>query len=217
MGGDKLLRTFGDGPLIAYSITNALAVCSRVIVVLGHAASELRSGILGFWPSSDRIVLVENHEYRRGMITSIARGALEVEGAWFFVAPADMPFLSPDLFREIGAAAPPGADSAVTGNADAGARAAEGRADRPTRRVMAIMPIFQGTPAHPTLINSGIRPALSEFLGSTPGDLPSMRRYLQDMETMKIPVAHDGAVIDIDTPEAFERHSARARRSGIGT
>lgn len=194
MSGKKLSTRFRDRPLIRHAVGNALAACKRVVVVLGHDSARL-SGILhAAWPQNHDLVIVENPIYHRGMVSSIARGAREVRSPWFFVAPADMPFLSQDLYLMVGSEV-----EIDSGAPDAGT---------PESGVHAILPVCNGSPAHPTLIRTDMRDELDRLIASTEGELASMRRYLRDMVTVEKPVPFEGSVIDIDTPPAASRFAA---------
>ena len=192
MGGKKLTALLGGKPLITHAVTHALASCSRVIVVLGHDSDAVQDVLARTWENEPRLRYVSNPDYRRGMITSIARGALEVKSEWFFVAPADMPFLKSDLYQFILNSVPHKNDG-----------------------VAALFPEYGGKPAHPTVVNTAVREDFARAVSPGPGsgDLPSMRRYLQSMKTRTVPVSDGGSIIDIDTPEAFTRYDARAGES----
>jgi len=183
MGSHKLLEKFGDHALVYWAVDHAVSACHRVIVVLGHDADAVRAVL----PYGDELIVVTNADYERGMLTSIARGAAEVRSDRFFVAPADMPFLRPELFRAI--------------------------ADAPGEAT-AWFPDYHGRSGHPVLISSSVVPALTRTAacgkprGST---LKPMRKFLAGYTTVTVPVDDDGSIIDIDTMDALQRYADRAR------
>jgi CTP:molybdopterin cytidylyltransferase MocA len=183
MGSNKLVADFGGRPLIVHAVTNVLDACRRAIVVVGHGAEDVRR-VLSHAGSTGRIVVVENPDFRRGMITSIACGTRVVATERFFVAPADMPFLAPGLFQTVAGSDP--------GNADA------------------VLPVFQGSPAHPALIRTAIRDSLQALMGGDKAELPSMRKFLQRFVVIEVTVHDDGSIVDIDTTEGLARYTRRA-------
>jgi molybdenum cofactor cytidylyltransferase len=201
--GRKLTRDFRGRPLIMHALANALEACRRVIVVVGHDEQAVRAALAPAetaqdrQPSDDagRVVIVTNPHYRHGMITSIARGALEVHSPRFFVAPADMPFLASGLYRAVAAAAAAG--------------------DTGSEHAMAWFPVLRGKPAHPVLVCRDVLPALFELVRGAmeagarsvpPAALPSMRAFLHSYDSVDVPVDNEGSTIDIDTPAALERY-----------
>ena len=187
MGSHKLLEQFGDHALVYWAVHHAILACHRVIIVLGHDGDAIQAVL----PHGNQLTVVTNTEYKRGMLTSIARGASEVQSHRFFVAPADMPFLRPELFRAI-------ADAAAAGRA----------------QPMAWFPNYHGQSGHPVLISSVVVPALAEMVAGgsmREGPLGSMHKFLDNYPTVVVPVDDDGSIIDIDTMDALQRHADRAR------
>ena len=190
MGSHKLLEPFGAHPLVYWAVHHAVAACERVIVVLGHHADAVRAVL----PHQDRLVVITNTEYERGMLTSIARGAAEVQSDRFFVAPADMPFLQPQIFHAVARAA--------------GAWAVD--AGQPC----AWFPEFHGQHGHPALITTSVVPALVEWVATaftSNRPLGSMRGFLAHYPARAVPVDDDGSIVDIDSMETLRRYADRAR------
>ncbi len=190
MGSHKLLEEFGTHPLVYWAVHHAILACRRVIIVLGHDAGAIQAVL----PHEDRFTVVTNTEYERGMLTSIARGATEVQSDRFFVAPADMPFLRPELFRTIAAAVDDAVPCAV--------------------RPAAWFPNYHDQSGHPVLISSSVVPALAAVTAgkNTLGvPLGSMHKFLDSYTTMMVPVDDDGSIIDIDTMDALRRYADCAR------
>jgi molybdenum cofactor cytidylyltransferase len=84
-------------PVIQHSVENALEVCSKVILVTGFRAEELRS----FFADCDGVETVFNPSFAKGMFTSVKRGIERVGADLCFIAPGDMPLLGAAVYREL--------------------------------------------------------------------------------------------------------------------
>jgi molybdenum cofactor cytidylyltransferase len=193
MPGCKLVTPFAGRPLVVHAVANALGACRRVIVVLGHNSREVAATL----PRDPALVCVENPGFEMGMLTSIARGAKEVRSDRFFVAPADMPFLTPSLYSAVFAAAERTQTNPVNGEP-----------------VAAWIPEYLGTRGHPVLIRTSLVPELVNLVAQAvadgaPGTAPAMREFLAGRTTQRLPVSDEGSTIDIDTPEAVRRYEGR--------
>ena len=144
MGMFKPLLPFDSTTLIERAIANAEYGCDVVVVVAGHRGDELAEHLALNKRHEPRpqLRVVFNHDWARGMLSSIQRGAREVETEYFFIAPADMPYLTPEIYTEM--------------------------ASRPPR--FAAFPQHKGRCGHPVLVSSVLIPALleadSDALGS---------------------------------------------------
>lgn len=101
MGTPKQLLHFQGRSFLRHTIEIALAsVCKPVIVVLGANASLIRDQI-----SELPVIIVENHNWRQGMASSIQAGikTLEddsnIDGAILLLC--DQPFISVDIINEL--------------------------------------------------------------------------------------------------------------------
>ncbi len=79
------------------SIENALAFCSRVILVSGHRSDELVSR----YRSEKGVDVIVNTHFKKGMFSSIQQGVKLVETEHFYICHADMPCITEDIYREI--------------------------------------------------------------------------------------------------------------------
>ncbi len=95
MGQRKLLLPFDSSTVIEHSVRNALEACSRVLLVVGHGADEMRT-LMGGW---DRVVIIENASYRSGMFGSIRAAVASVATRRFFIALGDMPLIPSAVYR----------------------------------------------------------------------------------------------------------------------
>lgn len=177
MHGTKLIAPLAGFPIIHWSVVHAATVCSQIIVVLGHGADSIRPAV----PALDNVEIVINGDYQRGMFSSIQRGAAEVTAPWFFVAPADMPFLAPELYREIA------------------------RASLETDCV-ALFPSRDGVTGHPVFVSGSVW----DDLQAADPDTRSMRAFLRRYPTCEVPVQSEAIHFDIDDDEGFRRLAGRA-------
>lgn len=137
MGSAKALLAWGGESLIKRAITAAAQVCGQVVVVLGHEGAEVESVLgadaqLSSMQRQGRLIVVHNPGYRRGMLSSIRCGARRIAGDWFFIAPVDMPLLSPDVFCAV----------------------------KPSHNCDAVFPLWQGRRGHPVLVSAALIPQL---------------------------------------------------------
>jgi molybdenum cofactor cytidylyltransferase len=184
MGSPKQTALIDGRPLLTIVVETALTVCSRCIVVTGANREATRSAI----PARPEVVEVYNAYHDRGMISSISVGAEQVESAWFFVSPGDMPRLSPDVYGVL---------------ADAAARYESGRGPA------AFFPTYQGRRGHPVLISRRVVPDLQHRVE----EFRSMRDFLSRYDVAEIAVTDDGILLDIDTPaDAKSAEHSRGKR-----
>ncbi|MEI6895650.1 MAG: NTP transferase domain-containing protein [Colwellia sp.] len=97
MGEWKIMLPYKDSTILETSVKNALSVCSRVILVAGHRATELIDKMHGY----PDVEIVINENYHQGMFSSIQQGLNHVRSDYFFIAHADMPCISPELYRNL--------------------------------------------------------------------------------------------------------------------
>jgi molybdenum cofactor cytidylyltransferase len=97
MGSPKLLLPFKGGTIIEASVSTALSVCRRVILVVGSGSAEIGA----LFMKESGILLVDNPDWESGMFSSVFRGMREVRTSRFFVALGDMPLIRPHVFRAL--------------------------------------------------------------------------------------------------------------------
>lgn len=201
----------GAPPMVVVAARNALAVCRRVIVVTGNRAEEVEDAVSRHMQAEideGRLLTVYNDSYASGgMISSIRRGAEAVETEYFFVAPADMPFLHADLFLHVwesrGAEGHKGAKHNEAGQGTMRPGPPIIGAEHPGGAVAAYFPIVEGRHGHPVLIARWVRAELAEHQLDVP-----MREFLSRYRTVRVPITDAAAVTDIDTAEAYRRLTA---------
>lgn len=169
-------------PLLAHALGNALQVCRRCILVTGCRHEEIER-FLREEACSERVETVFHPDFRRGMFSSIRAGARHVSSEWFFVAPADMPFLSPPVYHKLLDAA---CDVSSTGGGP-----------------VTFFPRYRDRRGHPVLIHRSVVPAMNDDLraASVPA---SMKSFLARWNTADVEVESEGILFDVDTPERLE-------------
>ncbi len=135
MGRWKLMLPYNDRTILETSVSNALSLCSRVILVTGYNGEKLESL---FKPDS-RVITIRNSSYERGMFSSIQTGVKMVKTDWFFITMGDMPDIGADLYLKL----------IDTVKANTG--------------IEIVRPLFNGKRGHPVLLNrTVIKTILSE-------------------------------------------------------
>lgn len=168
----KPLLDLHGKPLVRHVVDSALEVCDRCIVVTGYRGEEVAAALHG----ALRVDIVACPDYERGMIFSIRTGARKVRTPWFFVAPADMPGLTPEIFRAV----------------------RDARASVP-ESCRSIFPEARGRRGHPVLISREVVPEMDRIETSQ-----SMKSFLLAWPCGTAAVESTGILLDVDTPEMLE-------------
>lgn len=174
---NKLLLPYHGRPLVRHVVrTVAASAADEVIVVVGHEAGRVRDALVGL-----PVRIVHNDRYAEGMTTSIQTGvgAASPDGAGYMICLSDLPLIEPaDLDRLIAAF-----------------RDAEDE-----RRI--VMPVFEGRQGNPVLFASAHR---AEILAHDEPDgcRAIVRRHREHVLRVEMPDDH--VLLDIDTPDAYDR------------
>jgi molybdenum cofactor cytidylyltransferase len=97
MGRWKAVLPFADATIVERVVATALRACSRIVLVTGYRGSELAARFEG----EPRVVPVQNDDWQQGMFSSIRCGAARVGTRRFFVALADMPWITVAAYRAL--------------------------------------------------------------------------------------------------------------------
>ncbi|MBN2432185.1 MAG: nucleotidyltransferase family protein [Acidobacteria bacterium] len=97
----KMELDLGGQPVIRRSVESLLPVCRRVIVVGGHNYDRLCRLVA----DCGGVETVCNHQYERGMFSSVCCGIRQVRGDAFFLLPGDIPLVRPETVRRMAAVA----------------------------------------------------------------------------------------------------------------
>ncbi|MBL8967467.1 MAG: NTP transferase domain-containing protein [Spirochaetaceae bacterium] len=184
MGAWKPLLPWGRATLVEAAVGGALAAGLRVLLVVGHRGRE----ISGLFAGREGVVIVENPDWERGMLGSIQKALPLVESEAFFCANADMPGIAAGDYL------------ALAATWEASGRAAPSRDDPARDRGgIALFASHQGTAGHPVLLP---RAWSADILTLGPGE--RLRPFLFS-RTHRLIERGPGALMDLDTPEDYER------------
>jgi molybdenum cofactor cytidylyltransferase len=137
------------------------------------------------------VCMVHNPEHDRGMFTSVLTGVNSLPSTTrsFFIHPVDIPLVRPHTMRLL-------LDAAYN------------------RPPPVIYPTFDDRRGHPPLIDIQLKQAIREHDGR--GGLRALLDHF-DSQALNVPVADSGIMLDMDTPDDFERLSVRSARSDLLT
>jgi molybdenum cofactor cytidylyltransferase len=132
---------------------------------------------------------VDNPDFHNGMFTSVLAGirALPDYCGGFFIHPADIPLVRPHTVRQLTAAF----ENAST---------------------TIFYPTFDGRRGHPTLIRSCLGKRILQWTG-----MGGLRAFLHghDADSLEVPVADEAVLLDLDTPEDYDRLLTRLTNEGL--
>jgi len=133
--------------------------------------------------------LVLNASYSDGMFSSVKCGveSLEPDCDAFFVHPTDIPLVRPETMTALSAAYQPN---------------------------HILYPLFEKRRGHPPLIPGGFASLILNFSGR--GGLRSALKQMES-DALEVAVADEGILLDMDTPEDYQRVLAKYRRFHVPT
>ena len=173
---NKLILRIGDRPLLRRVVDVFRdAEVEPIFAVLGHQADVVEPTLGG------GIDVIRHEDWAQGMGSSIARGVSSIEAAHhpdaFLLCVGDLPGLRASAVRSV---------------RDVFVR--EGNADS------IVVPTFEGSEGHPVLFGR----SHAKTLAALQGDLGA-RKILEAnaSSVIRVPVADDGILRDVDTPEAL--------------
>jgi molybdenum cofactor cytidylyltransferase len=181
MGTPKALLRFEDETFLDRMIRLFAGLCNPVIVVLGHNAEQIRSGV----ERASQAVFAVNPDPERGMLSSLQCGLIEAppDAEAVLFTPVDHPSLRGATIEKL---------------------AGEFRA----HRAPVTIPTYQGRHGHPVCI---ARPLIAELLTlpATSQASEIIRRYRS--ETAYVEVDDAGVATDVDDPKAYAELVAHRR------
>jgi len=180
MGGpNKLLAEIGGKPLVRMAAEQALASrAGPVIVVTGHQRDKVEAALQGL-----DVRTVHNPNFAEGLSTSVKTGLAAVpetaDGA--IVCLADMPQVTATLIDKLVAAFDP------------------------ERGALVVIPTIDGKRGNPVVWARRFFPELMALDGDV-GARHLIGRYPEAVA--EVPLTDTAALVDVDTPEAFDRVKA---------
>ncbi len=178
MGQAKQLLPL-EGKVLLQQVLDPLqeSKVDEIILVLGHDAERIRKEV-----STRNTRVIQNPNYRAGMITSIQKGlaALDKGAEGFFIVLGDQPGISSAVYNRL-----------------------IDEFERAYPRKSIILPAYQGKRGHPALFS--IRHREESML--LQGDI-GLRQILLNHAEDILPVEMDTDAIleDIDTPEEYQKY-----------
>jgi molybdenum cofactor cytidylyltransferase len=179
MGTPKALLRFQGETFLDRLIRLFSAVANPVIVVVGHHAEAIRSGI----QRSSEVVFAVNPDPERGMLSSLQCGleAVPPEAAAVLFTPVDHPHLEGSTLERL-------------------------IADFLAKQAPVTVPVHDGKHGHPVCI---ARPVMAELLGLPPEAQASdvIHRYVS--QTSYIEVPDSSILTDVDDQTAYAELMSR--------
>ena len=97
VGVFKMELPLGDKTLIERTIEGPYQVSSRIIVVGGYKIERLREILSSY----EKVEVVFNKNYKRGMFSSVKEGVKYVQAERFFILPGDCPLINENVYRAL--------------------------------------------------------------------------------------------------------------------
>ena len=131
MGAWKLLLKYNNKTILQNSLDNALKYTGNVYISGGSKINELKENI----QTNERIKIIENPDYEKGMFTSIKAALPYIKSDKFFIVLSDMPLIPPEIYKQM--------SNVEFSNA--------------------LFPVKNGKRGHPVLIKSSLIDLISQF------------------------------------------------------
>lgn len=123
MGKFKMEMLLEGKTLIERSVESLDKVCSKIIVVAGYKIERIKKILKSY----EKVEVILNKEFEKGMFSSVKIGISQIKTKKFFLLPGDIPFVKEKVFRKL-----------------------------LSKKGDIIIPVFQGRKGHPVLINSSL-------------------------------------------------------------
>lgn len=180
MGGGKLLLPLRGTPVLRHVVDSvaAMAARPRIFVVTGHESEPVRGAL----ESVPGITFVDNPHWERGQSTSLRAGIdaiSEQAETSVMVLLGDQPLVRTDTLERLAEA-------------------------HSARLPSATAPEYQGRRGNPVILSPCLLPEIRRLEGDT-GARGILARLGDQL--LMLPVDDPGVVMDIDTPDDYERAS----------
>ncbi len=185
MGRLKQLLPWGDKTVLGTVVSNLhqSTLDGEIRVVIGCQAKRIRSELADELP--ERVKMLENNEYQRGMFSSVLAGLknlpAETSGLLFMLA--DQPLVTADIYNKL---------------------LQKFRKEQP----LLLVPSYQNRRGHPLLIQSSLIPeiyALAQGKSEPEGGLRTLlENYSQEIEYLEFD--RKSVLIDLDYQEDYQKY-----------
>ncbi|MEW6702134.1 MAG: NTP transferase domain-containing protein [Bacteroidota bacterium] len=183
MGSFKPLMNYEGEPFVVVIVKKLLKFCERVIIVTGYKSDEIELVLNSQFLNSsisqlrNRIFIVFNADYEKGMFTSLKTGIKELHNSdWVLYHFVDQPFFPENFYEDL--------ISRINAESDW------------------IQPVHQGEEGHPLLFNKKVVEMIAKsFFDSnlrTIRNLPAVRKNYWECNYPEV-------LLDFDTPEEIEK------------
>jgi CTP:molybdopterin cytidylyltransferase MocA len=182
MGFNKLTLPLGSGTVVGRVIATALGACENVIVVVAlhdlvtRTAVEVAAETSG---AEGRVQVAEGVPYDPGMFISVQAGLRRAEGAdVVLIFPGDIPLIQPETAIAVRDAVCAGGDADVA------------------------VPSCEGRRGHPVAVSACCVPELLAM-----SEHSTLRQFMSAhaSTTKLVPVDDHGMLLDMDTPDEYDR------------
>lgn len=178
MGEFKPLLPFQNESIIISIINKLLPFSSNVFIVTGFKEKEIISAIEKYFPKSvldDKIVLVSNHDYEKGMFTSLQAGLRKAkECDWILYHFIDQPQLPQNFYTDF-----------ITQTDD---------------KFDWIQPAYNKRKGHPVLIRKSL---FENILGTEENSSLKVVSNIKNISKKIWNCNYKDVLVDIDTPEDY--------------
>ena len=127
MGDAKLLMKIGQKTILEYTLSGVYNVADEIVVVTGCHHESMREVLENY----ERVKIVYNPEYQKGMFTSVLKGIQSISADRIFIVPGDCPLIHEEIYKKL-----------LTGDEEI------------------IIPSFKGRGGHPVLISKNAKEKL---------------------------------------------------------
>jgi len=227
--GFKMALPLAGRPVLHHVLSALALAVDGAWVVTGYEGARIENLVREWAGPCEEIKLppdfvrtVHNPIYKEGMMSSVLAGARVIpEGSFLFILPGDYPLLATSAFQSLRTAAMAARDSAQSRGA---ARGDTARGD--TASAGAFIPRCNGKNGHPVLLVPECAASLRSLAegqfavavgdgGSGNADIPAatLRAFLAQWNPAYIDVSDEGVLIDLDTPEDYERIKTRMQKN----
>lgn len=191
MGAFKPLLPFEGKTLVEQAVEKALKLGLRVILVTGNNASAVEALFSkNSQIDAGRLLLAHNANWKSGMVSSLQCAVQQVKSDYFFVVPADMPFIEPKVFLSLIELQKKSFHSRID-------------ADRleSLEKPIVFFPRFEGKTGHPVLIPASLKKGILDFTEKS-----QLKPFLLQQNCLYLEVDTDSILIDLDTRDDYKHY-----------
>ncbi|MCP4215583.1 MAG: nucleotidyltransferase family protein [bacterium] len=173
-GTFKMALPFKGKNILQCAVENMHTACSNIVVVAGHLPQRIHAITLPY----PYVQTVDNESFKKGMFSSVQRGAAALQGKdFFFITPGDYPDIDGDVYHRL-------------------LEAAMGK--KGTAAYDILVPTYNGRNGHPVLLRKHLAPLL---LAEPPNS--NLKVFTRRHGVGQVDVDCEGILLDVDTMEDY--------------